>query len=62
MGRVLKIAKHCEKSFVYLVSSNSTTGTNSKLSFDTVKINSIREALGETPLMIGFGIKTKDRY
>lgn len=58
MGRVLKIAKHCEKSFVYLVSSNSTTGANSKLSFDTVKINSIREALGETPLMIGFGIKT----
>ena len=56
--RVKKIAKHCEKSFVYFISSNSTTGTNSQLNFDNARINSIRKALGQVPLMIGFGIKT----
>ena len=59
LNRVKKIAKHCEKSFVYLVSSNSTTGTNSTLNFENEKINVIRKALDQTPLMIGFGIKTK---
>ena len=59
ISRMKKIAKECRKSFVYLVSSNSTTGTDSKLTLNEDSLNSIYDLMGETPLMIGFGIQTK---
>ena len=59
-ARILKIARHCKSSFVYLVSGNSTTGKASDLQLNTEKIREIKEILGITPLMIGFGIKSKE--
>jgi tryptophan synthase alpha chain len=58
-SRIWKIARHCRNSFVYLVSGNSTTGTGSDLQLNTEKVKEIKEILGSTPLMIGFGIKSK---
>jgi len=57
--RIQRIAKICRKSFVYLVSSNSTTGSKNDLSMDKDKFRRIKELCGAIPLFIGFGIKTR---
>jgi len=59
VSRIQKIAKQGENSFVYLVSSNSTTGTGAKLDLNNKRLKSIYDLMEGTPLMIGFGIKTK---
>lgn len=59
VSRIQKIAKQCKNSFVYLISSNSTTGAGAKLELNDEKIESIYALMKGTPLMIGFGIKTK---
>ena len=59
ISRIQKIAKQCKNSFVYLVSSNSTTGTGAKLDLNNERLKSIYDLMEGTPLMIGFGIKTK---
>lgn len=58
--RIQQIAKLCRKSFVYLVSSNSTTGSKKKLYLDTSRLKRIKEICATTPLFVGFGIKTKE--
>jgi tryptophan synthase alpha chain len=57
--RIQRIAKLCRKSFVYLVSSNSTTGSKNDLSMDKKLFKRIKELCSTTPLFIGFGIKTR---
>lgn len=58
-SRIRKVAELCEKSFVYLVSSNSTTGSNTEVSLGD-EVLRIKSICGETPLMIGFGIKNRE--
>lgn len=58
-SRIRKVAELCENSFVYLVSSNSTTGSNSEVSLGD-EVLRIKSICGETPLMIGFGIKNRE--
>lgn len=57
--RIMKIEKHCTNSFIYLVSSNSTTGSGSDLQLRDDKLAAIYELLIFAPMMIGFGIKNK---
>ena len=58
--RVRRIAEVCKNSFVYLVSSNATTGSQS-IKIDKNKIFSLMKKLcGSTPLFVGFGIKSKE--
>ncbi|MDG1331443.1 MAG: tryptophan synthase subunit alpha [Crocinitomicaceae bacterium] len=60
--RIQRISKVCKNSFVYLVSSNATTGGKSTFNADQAKTyQSIRENCGETPLFIGFGIDSKEK-
>lgn len=54
--RISSIAKRCAKSFVYLVSSNATTG--SEVNLNDERLKEIKSLCGPTPLMIGFGIST----
>ncbi|MDX2359993.1 MAG: tryptophan synthase subunit alpha [Crocinitomicaceae bacterium] len=56
--RVQHIAKLCVRSFVYLVSSNATTGGLSN--FNQEQFSKMKSLCGTTPLFVGFGIKTKD--
>lgn len=58
-SRIRKVAELCENSFVYLVSSNSTTGSNTEVSLGD-EVLRIKSICGETPLMIGFGIKNRE--
>lgn len=60
--RIAKISETCRNSFVYLVSSNATTGKN--ISFDqdqTSDFHRIQSACGTTPLFMGFGIDSKEK-
>jgi len=58
--RIQRIASACSNSFVYLVSSNATTGTRLESSNNQDEVyRKIKHLCGETPLFIGFGIKTK---
>ena len=60
-NRILKIAQLCKDSFVYLVSDNATTGkTMNPISKRAESFKRIKELCSETPLMVGFGIKSKD--
>jgi tryptophan synthase alpha chain len=60
--RIQKISKACKNSFVYLVSSNATTGGESTFDSGRAKIyESIRAICGNTPLFIGFGIDSKEK-
>ncbi|NVK64803.1 MAG: tryptophan synthase subunit alpha [Flavobacteriales bacterium] len=60
--RIATIAKTCRNSFVYLVSSNATTGENISFGQDQKKrFERIRSACGETPLFMGFGIDSKEK-
>ncbi|NRA12559.1 MAG: tryptophan synthase subunit alpha [Crocinitomicaceae bacterium] len=58
--RVERIAEICKNSFVYLVSSNSTTGSNYKIPDHTESYQRIKTLCKDTPLFVGFGIKTKE--
>lgn len=59
LERVVKMAKHCQKSFLYLVSGHATTGSQNELDLDLARIKIIKAYVKEIPLMIGFGIKNK---
>jgi len=59
--RISKMSKYNSEGFLYLVSSSMTTGnagTRAKLGTD--EMERIRAAAGDTPLMIGFGIKSRE--
>ena len=57
--RILKTAEICTNSFVYLVSSNATTGGNNN--FDGLdRYAQIKTLCGTTPMFIGFGIQSSE--
>jgi tryptophan synthase alpha chain len=59
-SRITRISEACKESFVYLVSSNSTTGTKLTENVNNYAIyKGFKSLCGKTPLFIGFGIKTK---
>jgi tryptophan synthase alpha chain len=61
--RIQKMAGYSKNAFVYLVSQNSTTGTskNGQINTDLHKrYSEIKLLCGDTPLMIGFGIKNRE--
>lgn len=61
-SRIQQVAHRCQKSFVYLVSSNSTTGGDSVFSDAACnRYRQIKELCGETPLFIGFGIDSREK-
>lgn len=57
--RIEKIAQHSTKGFIYLVTSNSTTGQNKAVTLDQNRLKEIKEITQEVPLFLGFGIKNK---
>lgn len=57
--RITTIAKESKNSFIYLVSSSSTTGSNQNIGLDSSRITEIKQLCDGTPLMIGFGINSK---
>lgn len=61
--RIIKAAKLSAKGFIYLVSSNSTTGgsqiNKSELS---ERYQEIKSLCGTTPVVIGFGIRDKSSF
>lgn len=57
--RVIHIAETCKNSFVYLVSSNATTGSETMSVDKSQTYNRMKNLCGSTPLFIGFGIKSK---
>ncbi|MBL4862749.1 MAG: tryptophan synthase subunit alpha [Crocinitomicaceae bacterium] len=60
-ARVKKIAAICQKSFVYLVSANATTGSEDGLQENRfATYQRMKEVCQETPLFVGFGIRTRD--
>ncbi len=60
--RIQQISKVCKNSFVYLVSSNATTGGKSSFGPDQAKTyQSIRSLCGNTPMFIGFGIDSQEK-
>ena len=60
--RIKKISEACKNSFVYLVSSNATTGGKSSFESKEVETYSrIKSICGQTPLFIGFGIDSKEK-
>lgn len=56
--RITEMSQRSANGFIYLVSSSMTTGNEVK-QIGPSKVNRIRTACGDTPLMIGFGIRTK---
>ena len=56
--RVKRMAVHSRNGFIYLVSSSMTTG-NVKSHFQEEKYFKMRAICGSTPMMIGFGIKSR---
>lgn len=57
---VERIAACSKNSFVYLVSTNSITGSKADFQFDGQdRIAEIKSILGEIPLFVGFGISKK---
>ena len=60
--RIEKISAACTKSFVYLVSSNATTGGQSSFGTEqAANYQAIRSICGNTPLFIGFGIDSREK-
>jgi tryptophan synthase alpha chain len=58
--RILKMAELSKNAFVYLVSQAAITGENKTISENlTKRYAEIKQLCGETPLMLGFGIKNK---
>lgn len=61
--RIKKSAELAKNGFIYLVSSNSTTGNSSSVQEDyTETYKRIKSLCGETPVIIGFGIKNKETF
>jgi len=60
--RIRKMCERSKNSFVYLVSSNATTGSSISFSLEELpNYNAIKEICGETPLFIGFGIDSYEK-
>lgn len=60
--RIQQISAVCKNSFVYLVSSNATTGRKSSFGADQAKrYRSIHSLCGSTPMFIGFGIDSRKK-
>lgn len=52
----------CRNSFVYLVSSNATTGGSSSFSREMLdEYSAIKALCGDTPMFVGFGIDNRDK-
>jgi len=58
--RIIRMSKKSENSFIYLVPQNATTGVANELSIDQSEIIRIKNLVGNTPMMIGFGINDKN--
>ena len=59
--RIERIANVSRNSFVYLVSQTSITGGTSSINTEmNTRYKEIKQICGETPVMLGFGINTKD--
>lgn len=54
--RIERMAKHSRDGFIYLVSSNMTTG-NETAQLPIEVYETAKQACGETPMMLGFGIR-----
>lgn len=57
-ARVKQMAKHSSNGFIYLVSSTMTTGNNTPMEAN-ISHGRIKSYCGETPMMIGFGIRER---
>lgn len=57
--RISEITKHSHNGFIYLVTSNATTGQNDEVKMDQTRFQEIKAITKEIPLFLGFGIKTK---
>jgi tryptophan synthase alpha chain len=58
--RIQKMASFSKNAFLYLVSQAAITGENKQISGKlTQRYTEIKQLCGETPLMLGFGIKNK---
>jgi len=55
--RIEQMAKHSRKGFIYLVSSNMTTG-NATAQLPADAYETVKKACGQTPMMLGFGIRS----
>jgi tryptophan synthase alpha chain len=60
LERMKQIAQHAKNGFVYLTSSNKTTGKESEFSLlDRSVTDKVRAVFLDTPVFIGFGISSK---
>lgn len=58
--RIQKMASYSKNAFIYLVSQAAITGENKEINTAlTQRYTEIKQLCGETPLMLGFGIKNK---
>lgn len=57
--RIKEIAQLSKKGFVYLVSSNSTTGTNQNLENRKERYSAVKDLCQPIPVYIGFGLKSR---
>ena len=57
--RITQMSQHSKHGFIYLVSSSMTTGNSVKKISDS-EIERIQDAVGDTPLMVGFGITSRE--
>jgi tryptophan synthase alpha chain len=59
--RIKKMATYSKNGFLYLVSQNAITGENKESSDKlTERYSEIKTLCAETPMMIGFGIKSRE--
>lgn len=58
--RIAKISEHSKNGFIYLVTSNATTGQNKSVSLNQTRLKEIKAITKDVPLFLGFGIKTKE--
>jgi len=54
------VSENSRKGFIYLVSQHSTTGADFQFTNNQTRYAEIREISGETPLFLGFGLRTSD--
>ena len=57
--RIKEISSYSKNGFIYLVTSNSTTGQNADVILDQKRFLEIKAITQDIPLFLGFGIKTK---
>lgn len=55
--RIVRMAEHSREGFIYLVSSNMTTG-NATANLPLETYAQVKKACGRTPMMLGFGIRS----